>query len=61
MDKSPEKPAPAKHTVQRGVAYVELESGRLVRNYVVLGGKRVYVDAKEGDELTAAQAKKANK
>jgi hypothetical protein len=63
MDKSQETPAqsPAKHRVQRGVAYVELASGKLVRNYVVLGGKRVYVDAKEGDEVTTAQAKKANK
>lgn len=54
-------PSPTKHTVKRGVAYVELESGKLVRNYVVLGGKRVHVDAEEGDELTADQAKKAAK
>lgn len=55
------KSAPAVHTVKRGVVYVELESGRLTRNYVVLGGKRVHVDAKEGDELSAAKAKKLAK
>lgn len=55
----PKKPAP-KHTVQRGVAYATLESGAITRNYVVLGGQRVYVVADEGDELTKSQAHRLN-
>ena len=45
-----------KHTVQQGIAY-QTVNGHLTRNYVSLGGKRVYVfGAKVGDELTKSQA-----
>ncbi len=50
--------APTKHTVKRGVAYVTLPGGALTRNYVVLGGQRVYVTADEGKELTKSQARR---
>ena len=47
-----------KHAVQQGVAYHTV-NGALTRNYVTLGGKRVYVfGAQVGDELTKTQARK---
>lgn len=50
---------PAKHTVVEGVAYQTVDDA-ITNKYVVLGGKRVYVFGVEaGEELTAAQAKKA--
>lgn len=50
-----------KHVVKQGVAYTTVDD-QLTRNYVSLGGKRVYVfGAKVGDELTKAQAKKMAK
>jgi len=50
-----------KHAVKQGVAYHTVDDV-LTRNYVSLGGKRVYVfGAKLGDELTKAQAKKMAK
>lgn len=58
MENEPKK-SPAKHTVQQGKVYVALKNGRLTRNYVVLGGKRVYVNAEPGTELTKAQAEKS--
>lgn len=51
-----DKKTPTKHEVKEGVVYVELNEG-LTRNYVVLGGTRVYVYAKTGDMLTSDQAK----
>ncbi len=48
----------AKHTVQQGVAYQTVGSA-ITRNYVVMGGKRVYVfGAQPGDELTKSQARR---
>lgn len=47
-----------KHVVQQGVAYHTVNDV-LTRNYVVLGGKRVYVfGAKVGDELSKSQARR---
>lgn len=48
----------AKHTVQQGIAYQTVDDA-ITRNYVVLGGKRVYVfGAKPGDELSKSQARR---
>lgn len=48
----------AKHTVQQGVAYQTVGSA-ITRNYVVMGGKRVYVfGAQPGDEITKSQARR---
>lgn len=48
----------AKHTVQQGIAYQTVDNA-ITRNYVVLGGKRVYVfGAKPGDELSKSQARR---
>lgn len=50
-----------KHTVQQGVAY-QTVGNSITRNYVVLGGKRIYVfGAKPGDELTKNEARKMAK
>mgnify|MGYP000953457133 FL=1 len=57
MENEP-KPAAPKHPVQQGVAYQTVD-GAITRNYVVMGGKRVYVfGAKPGDELTKSQARR---
>jgi len=48
----------AKHTVQQGIAYQTVD-GAITRNYVVLGGKRLYVfGAQPGDELSKSQARR---
>lgn len=57
MDNEP-KPEQPKHTVQQGVAH-QTVGAAITRNYVVMGGKRVYVfGAKVGDELTKSQARR---
>ena len=57
METNEPTPAP-KHPVQQGVAYQTVD-GAITRNYVVMGGKRVYVfGAKPGDELTKSQARR---
>lgn len=48
----------AKHTVQQGIAY-QTVGDAITRNYVVMGGKRVYVfGATVGDEITKSQARR---
>lgn len=59
MDNNEPK-TPAKHTVKQGIAYATIGDA-ITRNYVVLGGKRIYVFAEAGTEITAAEAKKAAK
>lgn len=57
---STSKADPARHIVQEGVVYVDVD-GTLTRNYVVLGGVRTYVHAKAGSKLTKDQADAATK
>lgn len=43
------------HEVKEGIAYATIGDA-ITRNYVVLGGRRVYVFAQVGEELTKEEA-----